>query len=165
MGRRQELPSLHGDCWSASCPALCFPLICTQVDLQSTAELLFTLSNCVLAVPSVCPFTVLIRGFYRKVRITREEAKKTPKSENKAKQRGVKHKLARAKGWALILLLTFVFIQRLWIQVSFLCSIFIAKLLVLTRTMSTLLTGLRDCPILFGPLHLCLYLQVLSSLF
>lgn len=44
----------------------------------------------------------------------------------------IKHRLARAEGLALILVLTSVFIQRLWIQVNFLCSIFIAVLLVST---------------------------------
>ena len=43
---------------SASSPALFFPVICTQVDLQNATELSFTSFNCVLAVPSVCPFTV-----------------------------------------------------------------------------------------------------------
>lgn len=76
-------------------------------------------------------FYCAIRSLYREVWITREKAKKIPRSKNKAKQGGVKHKLARAKGLALILLLTFVFIQRLWIQVNFLCSIFIGTLLVL----------------------------------
>jgi len=49
-------------------------------------------------------FNCLIRSLYRKVGITGEKAKKIPKSKNKAKQEGVKHKLARAKGLALILL-------------------------------------------------------------
>lgn len=61
----------------------------------------------------------------------KREGNKNPQSKNKAKQEGAKHKLARAKGLALISLLTSVFIQRLWIQVNFLCSVFIAMLLVL----------------------------------
>lgn len=76
-------------------------------------------------------FSCVIRSSYRKVWITGEKAKKIPKSKNKAKQEGVKHELARAKGLALILLLALVFIQRLWIQVNFLGSIFIAVLLAL----------------------------------
>lgn len=76
-------------------------------------------------------FSSVIRSSYRKAWITGEKAKKIPKSKNKAKQEGVKHELARAKGLALILLSALVFIQRQWIQVNFLGSIFIAVLLAL----------------------------------
>lgn len=58
----------------------------------------------------------------------------------------VKHWLARAKGLALILLLTSVFIQRLWIQVDFLCSIFIAMLLVLTWNNEYFVDRLKGLP-------------------
>lgn len=98
---------------------------CTQVDLQNTTEFI-----CVLGSSFCLSFSCVIRSSYRKVWITGEKAKKIPKSKNKAKQ-GVKHELARAKGLALILLSALVFIQRLWIQVNFLGSIFIAVLLAI----------------------------------
>lgn len=114
----------------ASYLALSCPVIYTQVDLQNATKLMFTSLNYVLAVACLS-FCCVIRGFYREVWIMGEEAKKIPKSKNKAEEEGVRHKLARAEGLALILLSTSVFIQRPWIQVNFLCSIFIAVLLVL----------------------------------
>lgn len=73
------------------------------------------------------------KEFVQESTTNKSEGKENPqKVKNKAKQGGgVQRTLPRAKGLALILLLTFVFIQRLWIQVNFLCSIFIAALLVL----------------------------------
>lgn len=124
-GERWRLPWLHRGCESINFPALSFPVTCTQVDLQNTNEFIWVLGN------SFClSFSCVIRSSYRKVWITGEKAKKIPKSKNKAKQ-GVKHELARAKGLALILLSALVFIQRLWIQVNFLGSIFIAVLLAI----------------------------------
>lgn len=58
VGRRWGLPRLRRGCGSESCPALFFPVICTQVDWQNATELSFTLFNWALVVPFACPFTV-----------------------------------------------------------------------------------------------------------